>query len=475
MDKIQELEQKPIGKLLIQYSVPTVLSLLINSLYIVIDRMFIGNIPKVGTLALTGIGLTMPITLIVVALSALISMGASSNISMKLGEDNKEEAENFAGNALSLSIVLGLLVTSLYLIFQNSILGWLGINGEILSYTKDFITIIMAGTIFNMLGFSLPFIVRSDGNPIFSAVITITGCILNIFLDALFIYVFHMGIKGAAIATVLAQFTTVILGLYYLIKLKNTLMLKKSNFKLHLLIIKDIFLIGLVPFSNQISISIAQIVSNYSLNLYGGELAIGAMTVLNSITMLFLMPVYGIAQGFQPIIGYNYAKKNYDRTLKTLALAVFFSTGFLAVGTIIMQLFPKFAVSLFTQNPELVNISINGLKKYTVLIFLVSIPTFGAGFMMLTGKPKTAVLLSISRQSVILALTIFFLPKVIGQDGLWFAQPITDLLSSIITIIIFIKGYSDILYKKKHQQGCKKDNTQDTLVSKFLFNTFFGD
>lgn len=456
MDKIQELEQKPIGKLLIQYSVPTVLSLLINSLYIVIDRMFIGNISEVGTLALTGIGLTMPITTIVVALSALISMGASSNISIKLGEGNKEEAENFAGNALSLSIVLGLLVTSLYMIFQNSILGWLGINGEVLSYTKDFITIIMAGTVFNMLGFCLPFIVRSDGNPIFSAAITITGCILNILLDALFIYVFHMGIKGAAIATVIAQFTTVILGLYYFMKLKNTLILKKINFKLHISIVKAIFLIGLVPFSNQLSVSVAQIVSNYSLNLYGGELAIGAMTVLNSITMLFLMPVYGIAQGFQPIIGYNYAKKNYGRTLKTLALAVLFSTGFLAVSAIIMQLFPKFAVSLFTQNPELVNISINGLKKYTVLIFLISIPTFGSGFMMLTGKPKTAVILSISRQSVILALTIFFLPKVIGQDGLWFAQPITDLLSSIITIILFIKGYSDILYKKNINKGIRK-------------------
>ncbi len=257
-----------------------------------------------------------------------------------------------------------------------------------------------------------------------------------------------MGIKGAAIATVIAQFTTVILGLYYFMKLKNTLILKKINFKLHISIVKAIFLIGLVPFSNQLSVSVAQIVSNYSLNLYGGELAIGAMTVLNSITMLFLMPVYGIAQGFQPIIGYNYAKKNYGRTLKTLALAVLFSTGFLAVSAIIMQLFPKFAVSLFTQNPELVNISINGLKKYTVLIFLISIPTFGSGFMMLTGKPKTAVILSISRQSVILALTIFFLPKVIGQDGLWFAQPITDLLSSIITIILFIKGYSGILYKK---------------------------
>lgn len=450
MTKIQELEKKPVGKLLLQYSVPGVLSLLVNSLYIIVDRIFIGNIPVVGALALTGVGLTIPITTVILALSALISMGASSNISIKLGEDKKEEAENAAGNAITLSVILGLTITILYLIFQNQILGWLGIRGQTLSYAKDFITIIVLGTVFNMLGFALPFIVRADGNPTFSAAITATGCILNIGLDALFIYVFHMGIKGAAMATVLAQFVTVVLGLSYFIKGKHTLGLKKINFKLYPAMVKAIFLIGFVPFSNQLSISIAQIVSNYSLNLYGGELAVGAMTVLNSITALFLMPIHGIGQGFQPIIGFNYAKKRYDRVMKTLGLAVVCSAAILTAGTLIMQVFPKFTVNLFTYDAELVNIAVNGLKKYTVLLPLAAIPAFGTGFMMLTGKPKAAVLLNISRQTVILASTIFLLPRVMGQDGLWFAQPITDLLASVITIVLFIKGYGHILHKKLH-------------------------
>jgi putative MATE family efflux protein len=447
MNNIQELEKMAIGKLLLKYSVPTVLSLLVNSLYIVVDRMFIGNIPGVGALALTGIGLTMPITTVILALSALISIGASSNISIKLGEGKRVEAENAAGNAITLSFALGITITILYLICQNQILYSLGISGQILSYTKDFITIIMIGTVFNMLGFCMPFIVRTDGNPIFSAVITITGCILNIVLDWVFIYVFHMGIRGAAMATVFAQFVTVILGLYYFIKLKRTLVLSKMNFKLYPLTIKAILIIGLVPFSNQLSISIAQIVSNYSLNLYGGELAIGAMTVLNSITALFLMPVYGIAQGFQPIIGYNYAKKSYYRAIKTLVLATLFGAVILTSGTLIMEVFPKFTVNLFTQNSELLNIAVNGLKKYAILLPLASISTFGVGFMALTGKPTTAILISISRQSIILALAIFLLPRAIGQDGLWLAQPITDLLSSIITIILFIKGYRHIFRK----------------------------
>lgn len=445
MKDINDLEIKPISKLLVQYSVPTVLSLLVNSLYIVVDRIFIGNIPDVGALALTGIGLTMPITTVIVALAALVSMGASSNISIKLGEAKKEEAENFAGNAITLSIVLGITITILYLIFQNQILGWLGIQGQTLLYTKDFITIIMLGTVFNILGFAFPFIVRSDGNPTFSAAISITGCILNIVLDVLFILVFHMGISGAAMATVLAQFVTVVLGLSYFIKGKPTLKLMKNNFKLYPSTVKAIVIIGIVPFSNQLSISIAQVVSNYSLSLYGGELAIGAMTVMNSIATMFLLPVYGIAQGFQPIIGFNYARKQYDRVLRTLVLVVICGTIILFTGTLITLVFPKFMVGLFTNNQELRDLAANGIGKYMLLLPLASIPTFGSGFMMLTGKPKTAVLISIARQSVILASAIFLLPRIIGQDGLWYAQPITDLLASIITIILFIKGYRYIL------------------------------
>lgn len=450
MNKIEELERKSIGKLLMQYSIPTVLSLLVNSLYTVVDRIFIGNIPEVGALALTGVGRTMPIITLIIALAALISMGASTNISIKLGEGKKEEAENTAGNAITLSVILGFIITLLFLIFQNQILDWLGIQGEILFYAKEFITIVMLGTVFNILGFALPFIVRSDGNPTFSAVITITGCILNICLDALFIRVLHMGIKGAAIATVLAQFVTVVLGLSYFIKGHSSLGLTKVNFKLYPVTVKAMLLIGFVPFSNQLSISIAQVVSNYSLNLYGGELAIGAMTVISSIASLFLMPVYGIAQGCQPIIGFNYARKRYDRAMKTLMLAAVCSASILTAGTVIAWIFPEFTVGLFTHDSRLMDIAVTGIKKYTVLLPLATIPTFGSGFMMLTGKPKIAGLLNISRQSVILAFTIFLLPRAIGQDGLWLAQPITDLLTSVITIMLFIKMYGHILHKQSH-------------------------
>ncbi|WP_371368111.1 Multidrug export protein MepA [Sporomusa rhizae] len=450
MNKIQELEHKPIGKLIVQYSLPAMLSLLVNSLYIFVDRIFIGNIPEVGAFGLTGIGLTMPIITVIVALSALISMGASSNISIKLGEGKKGEAEIATGNAITLCVFIGITITILYLIFQNQILDWLGLHGQTLLYTKGFITIIMFGTVFNMLSFAFPFLVRADGNPSISAGINITGCILNIGLDALFINVFNMGIVGAGMATVIAQFITVILGFSYFLTGKSTLNLAKNNLVLCPSMVKAIALIGLVPCSNQLSISIAQIVSNYSLNLYGGEMAIGAMTVINSIASVFLMPVYGIAQGFQPIIGFNYAKLQYDRAMKTLALATIYSAIILTAGTVITLIFPVSVVGLFTHESELVNISVSGIGKYMVLLPLATIPTFGSGFMMLTGKPKTAVLVNVLRQSVILATTIFLLPKAIGQDGLWFAQPITDLLASVMTILLFINGYWHVLRRKPH-------------------------
>lgn len=450
MNNIEELEKKPIGKLLVQYSVPAVLSLLVNSLYTVVDRIFIGHIPDVGSLALTGIGLTMPIVTVILALAALISIGAGANISIELGEGNKEKAEYVAGNAITLATIFGITITILYFIFQHEILDWLGIRGQTLFYTKPFISILMLGTVFNMLGFTMPFLVRSDGNPRFSAAITITGCILNIALDALFILVFQMGVSGAAMATVIAQLVTVVLGLYYFVKGKPILRLTKNNFELSPTTIKAILLIGLVPFSNQLSISIAQVVSNYSLHLYGGELAIGAMTVISSIAALFLMPVYGIAQGFQPIIGFNYAKKQYGRVRKALVLAIVYSIAILAAGTFITQVFPQFMVGFFTQDPVLVDLAVNGIGKYMVLLSLTAIPTFGSGFMMLTGKPKVGAFISVSRQSIILGLTIFLLPRAIGQNGLWYAQPITDLLASILTIILFIREYRHIVQKNLH-------------------------
>ncbi len=453
MSKIDELESKPVGKLLLQYSIPAILGLFANSLYIVIDRMFIGSIPNIGAMALNGVGLTVPITTIILALSAMIAFGSAANISIKLGQDKREEAENTLGNAFVLSIAVGVTITALFFVFQDQVFAFLGIQGETLPYAKSFITIIVLGTVFNMLGFTLPILVRSDGNPTFSAIITLTGCALNIGLDVLFIPVLNMGIQGAAVATVLSQFVTVILGLAYFKTQKTTLRIEKRIFKVQPKLVKEIVSIGLSPFSNQLSISVAQFVSNYALRLYGGESAVGAMTIITSVASMFLMPVYGIAQGMQPIVGYNYAKKLYKRVIKTLALAVILGLAILGTGTCLTLLFPASIVGLFNHNSELANITLVGITKYMLLLSFAVIPTFGSGFMALTNRAKSAVFINVTRQAVILTSVICFLPRLIGTSGLWFAQSIADILSSLLVVLFFVKGYGHIFRKNENAKS----------------------
>ncbi|WP_418222960.1 MATE family efflux transporter [Clostridium isatidis] len=450
MSKINELESKPVGKLLLQYSMPAILGLFANSFYIVIDRIFIGNIPNIGAIALNAVGLTVPITTIILALSAMIAFGSAGNISIKLGQDKREEAENTLGNAFVLSIVVGITITALFFVFQNKVFAFIGIQGETLSYAKSYTTIIVLGTVFNMLGFALPILVRSYGNPTFSAIITLTGCALNIGLDVLFIPVLNMGIEGAAVATVLSQFVTVILGLAYFKTQKTTLHIEKRIFKVQPKLVKEIVSIGLSPFSNQLSITVAQFVSNYALRLYGGESAVGAMTIITSVASMFLMPVYGIAQGMQPIVGYNYAKKLYKRVIKTLAQAIILGLAILGTGTCLTLLFPASIVGLFNHNSELANITLVGLTKYMLLLPFAVIPTFGSGFMSLTNRAKTAVFINITRQAIILTLVICFLPRLIGTNGLWFAQSIADILSSLLVVLVFVKGYGHIFLKNEN-------------------------
>lgn len=445
MNKINELEQKPIGRLLIQYSIPATLSLMVSSLYMIIDRIFIGNIPRTGVLALTGVGLTAPITTIILALSALIAFGASSTISIRLGEQRKDAAEKAAGNAISYTFIVSLLLTALFFIFENPILQLLGITGEAGPYAKAYISIIVMGTIVNMFSFVFPIIIRADGNPLYSALITLIGCILNIILDAFTVFVLQMGIQGTAIATVLAQLISTIMGFLYFAKGKPSLTLSFQSLIPQKDTLKSIFRIGLVPCANQLSVSIAQLVGNYSLFLHGGELSIGAMTAIRSIVQLFMMGVYGIGQGFQPIVGYNFAKKNYSRAFKALRLAFIWSLAILVLGEIIIQIIPDKLISLFINDTALQALAVNGIKKFSIVLPLGAFVAVLSGFMMMTNRIKSSIFLNVSYQIVISASAIYLLPLAIGTNGLWYSQPVTDVIASVLATFLFIKGYRPIL------------------------------
>ena len=345
----QSLGTDPIGKLLIKYSVPAIIGMMVNALYNVVDRMFIGNIPNVGPMAITGLGVTMPITTIIIAFGVLIGIGATTNISIKLGQGKREEAELIIGNSLSLAGITGILVTVIGLIFSDKILTLFGASSQTLYYAKSYMDILLIGVIFSILGMVFNNIIRGDGNPKLSAVIMGVGCITNIILDAVFIFGFNMGIQGAALATVLSQGITAIWGLLYYLRGKSNLTFRKSSLKLNKYIVSGIFAIGSAPFAMQIATSLVQVISNNSLKIYGGDLAIGAMATISSIIMIFLMPVFGIVQGMQPIVGFNYGAKNYDRSKKTLKLTLLSSSVLFILGSLVIQFAPQVLVGMFNK------------------------------------------------------------------------------------------------------------------------------
>jgi putative MATE family efflux protein len=445
MDKIYDLEQKPVGKLLAQYSIPATLSLVVSALYQIVDRIFIGHIPEAGVLGLTGVGLTAPITTIITALSALIAFGAASTISIRLGEEKREEAQKAAGNAIIYVLITSVVITVIFFLFKPQIFEVLKITGHSALFAVEYINIIVLGTVFSMFSFTFPIIIRSDGSPTFAMVATLVGCVLNIILDAVFIFGLGMGIQGAAVATVISQAASTVLGLFHFWKGKSTLSLSGKTMRPDISTLKSIIKIGSVPCANQLSVSIAQLISNYALVQYGGEVYVGAMTAIRSVFQLFMMGVYGLGQGFQPIVGYNFAKKSYKRAFDTLKLSFIWDVVILALGLILTQLLPQYWINLFIKDQALAAIATYGLRKFTILLPLASFVAVGSGFMMMTGKAKPAIFLNISYQILISATTIYFLPLLIGTDGLWYSQPLTDVIATVLTIILFIRSYGSII------------------------------
>lgn len=438
-DNQQILGTEPIGKLLIKYSVPAIISMMVNGLYNVVDRIFIGNIPGVGPLAITGLGVTMPIMTIILAFGMLIGIGSVTNISIKLGQGKKEEAEQIIGNAITLAIIVGLLISIIGITFENQILHMFGASDGSLPYAKAYINIILLGTIFNLLGMVFNNSIRGDGNPKLSATIMVVGCLTNIVLDALFIMVFKMGIQGAAIATVTSQFVTAIWGLAYYTRGKSTLKFKKSSLKLNKSLVGAIFAIGCAPFAMQIAASCVQIICNNSLKTYGGDLAIGAMATINSIIMMVGMPIIGISQGAQPIIGFNYGAKKYDRADKTLKICALAATIGLSIGWILVQLVPTPIVSMFNSDADLVSISVDGIRKYLSMMPLIGVSMIGSNYFQAIGKAKQAMFLSLLRQVILLVPMMLILPRILGLNGVWFAQPIADVISFIVTFVLLFR------------------------------------
>ena len=441
MDRSKQLGEESIGKLLMKFSIPAIVGMLVNALYNVVDRIFIGHIGGgVGKLALTGVTVTFPISTIIMAFGMLVGIGTAALISIKLGQRKKEEAEHILGNAFTLIIITSLMVTALGLIFLEPMLLKFGASKATLPYAKEYITIILIGVVFQNIGFGLNNTIRSEGNPRVAMFTMLIGGILNTILDPIFIFVFHMGTRGAAIATVISQAANTIWVLSYFFSGNSVLKIRSKNLKLDRKVVKSIFAIGMSPFSMQLAASIVTIISNRSLVKYGGDLALGAMGVVMSIAMMVLMPIFGINQGSQPIIGYNYGAQKYDRVKHALKSAILAATAITTTGFIIIQLFPRQLISVFNKDPELIAIGVHGIRVYLFMLPIVGFQIVSSNYFQAIGKAKISIFLGLSRQVIILIPLLFILPRFFGLNGVWISGPSSDAIASIITaIFLFIE------------------------------------
>ena len=431
------LGEEKISKLLMEFSIPAIIGMVVNTLYNIVDRMYIGNIKDIGGLALTGVGITMPIMTIIMAFGMLIGIGTSARISLKLGEHKREEAEKHLGNAFTLIIVASVLITIIGLVFMHKILGLFGASADTEVYAREYMQIIFFGTIFNMLSFGLNHSIRSDGSPKVAMLSMLIGAGTNIILDPIFIFVFGMGVRGAAIATVISQIVSTIWILYYFTKGKSNLKIKREYLSLDKAIVLSIFSIGVSPFSMQIAQSIVQVLANNALKTYGGDLAIGAMTIINSVAMIFMMPIFGLNQGSQPIIGYNYGAEKYKRVKQAVKSATIVATIIVSIGWIITQAAPHLLISIFNRDEQLVGIASTGMRIFLFMLPVVGAQVISSNYFQSIGKAKISMFLSLLRQVILLIPCLIILPKIFGLTGVWLAGAVADGLSSLITLIIF--------------------------------------
>ena len=436
MDNTNELASEKVGSLLWKFSIPAIIGMLVNALYSVVDRIFIGRgVPD--PLALSGVAITFPITNVIMAFGMLVGIGGAAVVSIKLGQNKKEDAEKILGNAFVLVVIMSIVVSIIGLIFLEPILVLFGADSSTMPYAKPFGFIILLGVILQNLGFGMNPFIRSEGNALMAMVTMLIGAILNFILNPIFIFGLNMGVVGSALATVISQAVCSIWVLSYFLRGKSVLKLKRKNMRLQKEIVKEILEIGASPFSMQMAAGLITVTFNKSLAKYGGDLAIGAFSLINSINMLIMMPVFGLNQGAQPIIGYNYGAKSYTRVKLALKYATIVATLMTIVGFVFVQLFSVQIISIFNNSDkELISLGSRGLRIFLIMLPLIGSQVVFTNYFQAVGKAKISIFLSLLRQIIVLLPLILLMPRLFKLDGVWMAGPASDFIAFIITIVM---------------------------------------
>lgn len=452
IDNKNILGQEKISKLLIRMSTPAVVGMLVHSLYNIVDTIFIAK--GVGTDAIGGLAIAFPIQMFILAIGMLFGTGAASVISRFLGAKNYKGANRTAANTLLYSGLFGLAITVPLLLYLKPLLVLLGASEGLLPYASDYLYIIILGTPLTIFSMSGNNIVRSEGNAKVAMVSMLLGTGLNILLDPLFIFTFKMGIEGAAMATVIAQVISFIYMLNYFLKSKGSLKIKKEDMSLDINKLGNVLLLGLPSFIRQAGTSFVGMIMNVMLATYGGDLTVSTFGVINKLFMFGLMPVFGIAQGFQPIAGFNYGAKKMKRVWSVLKQSIVVSTIICTIYTLIMYFAPGFMLSLLTNDREVIELGSVIIRVIIVLIPFVGIQVIGSTFFLSIGKIIPSFVLGLSRQIILLLPLILILPKYLGIDGIWISFPIADAVALLITTLWLIVEVS--ILKRESRAGDKE-------------------
>ena len=431
-----ELGTEKIGSLLKKYAVPGIIAQTAASLYNMVDSIYIGHIPDVGSYAISGLAVTFPLMNISIALGTLVGVGAMTLISILLGQKNYEAAGRVLSNTLTLNVIVGVLFTVVALLFLDPILYFFGASDNTIPFARDYMTIIILGNTFTHLMHGFNGVIRSSGHPKTAMGLTLFTVISNAILDPVFIFALGMGIKGAALATVLCQMLALAYTLRFLSDKKHFLHFRKPYFRLDGKVARQSLAIGVGPFLMNLAASLVALFVNQQLRKYGGDLAIGAYGIVNRFTMLFAMICMGFNQGLQPIAGYNFGARQYSRVKEIFVLTAVWEVIVTTVCFLISVLIPGAAVSLFTNDPELTGLAARGLRIMNSGFALVGFGMVSSNFFQCLGMVKKSIFLSLSRQLLFLLPFIYTLPLWLKETGVWISFPISDVLNIIVSAIL---------------------------------------
>ncbi|HNS76289.1 MATE family efflux transporter [Mesotoga prima] len=431
------LGEEKIGRLLLNLSLPATIGMLVQAMYNFVDTIFVGR--GVGSMGIAGISISLPVQIFVMAFAQMFGIGGASVISRSLGERDHKKARRAAGNVMVFSVAFGLVMTLLGQFFLDQLLIMLGASEAIIPYAREYLGIILLGSAFFSFGMAMNHVVRAEGKPKIAMAAMLISAVLNIILDPIFIFSLNMGIWGAALATVLSQAATSIYVLFYFLSGKSLLRVSLRSLIPEWRIMRETVSVGLSAFSRQVAGSLLAVVLNNSLVFYGGDIAVAVYGVINRLLMVFIMPMFGVNQGFLPIVGYNYGARKMRRARESVKLASAVTTVIALFSSIVMFLFARQLISIFTDETELIESTIYALRIVILATPTIGVQVIASGMFQALGKALPALFLSLLRQIIILIPLILVIPRFLGINGIWISFPLADLIAFAISLVFYLR------------------------------------